>query len=89
VQFAVDSDKTTITGEVQSYALKADSGNDVTSAFCGQCGNPIYKTTSMMPDMLVFHVATLDNPADYKPQMVVNTDSAQPWDHIDPTIARK
>ena len=89
VQFAVDATSTKISGAVKFYALKTDSGNDVSSAFCGTCGNPIYKTTSMMPDTLVFHVSTLDNPALYKPQMVVYSDSAQPWDCIDPTIERK
>jgi len=82
VQFAVETDKTSIVGNVQTYKLKADSGNDVLSAFCGSCGNPIYKTTSGMPEMIVFHAATLDDPSLLQPQMVVNSDSAQPWDYI-------
>ena len=88
-QFAVDATRTKIIGEVQSYTMKADSGNDVTSVFCGNCGNPIYKMTSMMPDTFVFHAATLDDPSSFKPQMVVYSDSAQPWDCIDPAIERK
>ncbi len=88
-QFAVEANKTSINGGVQSYALKADSGNDVSSAFCGTCGNPIYKTTSMMPEMLFFHAATLNDPNIFEPQMVVCSESAQPWDHINPSIERK
>jgi len=88
-QFAVEIDKTNIKGNVQSFALKADSGNDVSSNFCGTCGNPIYKTTSMMPELLFFHAATLDKPSLFQPQMVAHADSAQPWDHIDPAINRE
>jgi len=84
-QFAVDTSNIRITGEVSTYELTSDAGNAVKSAFCGQCGNPIYKTTSMNPDMLVFHAATLDDPSAFKPQMVVFSSSSQPWDHIDPS----
>jgi len=88
-QFGVESNTTKIVGCVQLYALTSGDGNDVKSAFCGTCGNPLYKTTSMMPDMLFFHAATLDDPSQYKPHMVVHTDTAQPWDHIDPSIQRQ
>ncbi len=87
-QFAIEAKNTTIKGNVKSYGLTADSGNDVIAAFCGTCGNPMYKTTSAMPGMLVFHAATLDNPALFEPQMLVNASSAQPWDSIDPTVKR-
>ena len=88
-QFAVAEEDTVLTGTVQTYSLNADSGNAVISAFCGNCGNPIYKTTSMMPDTLFFHAATLDDPKTFDPQMVVFSKSAQPWDYINPSIERK
>ena len=89
VQFAVDANKTTVKGEISTYDLLSDAGNEVMSAFCGDCGNPIYKTTSMNPDMLVFHAATLDDPSVLSPQVVLFSSCAQPWDHIDPSIERK
>lgn len=88
-QFAVAEKDTVLTGSVKTHTLNADSGNVVISAFCGNCGNPIYKTTSMMPDTLLFHAATLDDPGIFDPQMVVFSKSAQPWDHINPSIERK
>jgi len=88
-QFAMDSSATTITGQVTFYTLTSDDGNTINSAFCGTCGNPIYKTTSMMPELIMFHAATLDDPGIYQPQMVVYADSAQPWDKIDPAISRQ
>jgi len=89
VQFGVDADKTTISGNVQSYDLKADSGNAVVSAFCGTCGNPIYKTTSGMPNVYVFHAGSLDYPSLINPDMVVCSSSAQPWDFVNPDIKRQ
>jgi len=89
VQFAMDVEKTKLTGNVQSYALKADSGNEVTSAFCSRCGNPVYKTTSGMPDVYVFHAGTLDDPSLIDPLMVVCSGSAQPWDFVNPAIERR
>jgi len=87
-QFAIEASKTTIEGTVSTYELSSDSGNTVKSAFCGNCGSPMYKTTSGMPDSLVFHAATLDDPSIFSPQMAVFASAAQPWDHIDPAIAR-
>jgi len=87
-QFAVDEDKTDIVGAVMTFDLTSNAGNAIKSAFCGTCGNPIYKTTSMMPGTLVFHAATLDDPSAFKPKMVVFSDSAQPWDHVDPAVGR-
>ncbi len=88
-QFAVDANKTEIEGLVKKYKLISDAGNSVESAFCPNCGNPIYKTTSMMPDTFVFHAATLDDQRFFKPKFVVNSGSGQLWDHIDPGIERK
>lgn len=88
-QFAIDAIDTKIIGTVKTFLMTSDSGNDVMSAFCGNCGNPIYKTTSMMPDTYVFHAATLNDPNIFKPDFSVYSKSAQPWDFIDPNIERR
>lgn len=88
-QFAMDAETTEVTGDVCTFELTSNAGNLVTSAFCGNCGNPIYKTTSMMPDTFVFHVGTLDEPGAFAAQFANHSKSAHPWDHIDPTIERK
>ena len=85
-QFGLPRVKVSITGEPKVHLLVADSGNTVSSAFCRDCGSPLFKATSGFPDMVFFHAATLDNPASFKPQSVVWTKSKQPWDQIDPTI---
>lgn len=88
-QFAVDANKTAITGSVETFDLVSDAGNAVASAFCPICGNPIYKTTSMMPDTFVFHAGTLNEPSAFRPQFVVYSCASQPWDQISPEIDRK
>jgi hypothetical protein len=45
-------------------------------------------TFPAMPDMFVIRAASLDAPDRYRPQMFTWTDAAQPWDHLDPTLAR-
>lgn len=88
-QFAVLQADTTIEGTVTFYDQHADSGDTVSSGFCAKCGNPILKKTTKLPELFFFHAATMDDPALFKPQMVVYEDSKQPWDYIDPSIPRK
>ena len=85
-QFGLPRVEVSITREPKVHLLVADSGNTVSSAFCGNCGSPLFKATSGFPDTVFFHAATLDDPASFKPQSVVWTKSKQPWDQIDPAI---
>ncbi len=87
--FAALANVTELTGNVTYYAQKSDSGNSVQCGFCGTCGSPILKKTSGMPQFIFFHAATLDDPSLFKPEMVVYSDTAQPWDHVDPAIERR
>jgi hypothetical protein len=86
LQFALPKTKVTITGESKIYRMTADSGNTVSSAFCPNCGSPIFKTTSGHPDTVFFHAATLDDPSLFRPQTVVYLKSKQPWDCVDPNL---
>ena len=88
-QFAVTLESTEIQGHLNTFKLTSDAGNEVISAFCGNCGNPIFKTTSMAEQFIMFHAATLDDPSMYKPQMVVYAEFGHPLDHIDSTLPRK
>ncbi len=87
-QFAVMADATTIQGEIKYYELIADDGNIVSSGFCGHCGSPLLKKTSGHPQYIFFHAATLDDPDSFEPQMVVYSESKQPWDYVDPALPR-
>jgi len=87
--FAVNTDATRLQGKIKYYQTQADDGSSVSSGFCKNCGNPVVKKTSGYPQYLFFHAATLDDPACFEPQMVVYTESAQPWDHIDSSLERR
>ncbi len=86
--FAVPEDSLTVTGELTSYSVKADSGNTSTRKFCPVCGAPVMAVSSGMPDLAMLVAGSLDDPSVFKPTMDVFTDCAQPWDHMDPDLAK-
>lgn len=81
-EFVVPEKDIAISGELQSYEMKSDNGNTVSSHFCPTCGNPIFKKSSGYPGLLFFHAATLDSPELFKPQKVFWASSGQPWDTV-------
>lgn len=54
LQFAVKRDTVTKSGQVKTFNVASDAGNDVEFGFCGECGSPIYKTTSAAPELIFF-----------------------------------
>jgi hypothetical protein len=77
-----------VTGSVKTYQRKADSGSAVSSAFCPECGSPLYCMTSGMPDAVLLRVGNLDDPSRFKPRMAIYTDSGHSWDVIDPALPK-
>jgi len=76
----------TLRGEVRFFDKAADSGNMVSRGFCSNCGSAIYSTNSGMPGLVFVRASSLDNPEDFKPQMVVYTDRAASWDVMDTSL---
>lgn len=79
----------TVNGELQYFKQKADDGNTTTSGFCPTCGNPLVTKSDGYPDVVFIHAASLDDPALFKPQIVVWHSSAQPWDYLDPQLEKE
>jgi hypothetical protein len=77
-----------ITGEVRFFDMPADSGNMISRGFCPECGSPIYSKNSGMSGMVFVGASSLDDPQVFRPQMVVYTNRAAPWDHMDPSLPR-
>ena len=50
-QFAVKRGTVTKSGPLKNYHLTSDAGNRVEFGFCGECGSPIYKTSSSAPEL--------------------------------------
>ena len=75
-----------VSGDVRFYSSPADSGNIVNRGFCPNCGSPIYSTNEGMPGVVFVRASSLDDPEVFKPRMVVYTDRAAGWDHVDPAL---
>ena len=73
-------------GTPKKYVVKADSGNDVTRAFCADCGTPLYVQVSTRPDVDGVRVCTFDDASWFKPEANIFIGSAQPWDFHDPNV---
>jgi hypothetical protein len=77
-----------ITGTVKYYESKADSGSPAKRAFCPNCGSRLFSEPSFAPDLIVLTAGSLDDPSIFKPMMDIYTSSAQPWDHMNPALAK-
>jgi hypothetical protein len=77
-----------VTGAVKFFDKPADSGNLVSRGFCPECGSQIYSRNSGMPGVVFIRASSLDDPTIFKPQMVVYTNRAVSWDHMDPSLPR-
>lgn len=75
-------------GAPKRYVSKADSGNEITRAFCGDCGSPLYVQVSTRPDIVGLRVGTLDDPSEFRADADIFVKSAQPWDHMDPALPK-
>ncbi len=77
-----------IRGEPKLYVKTADSGNQVTRAFCPECGSMLFLEVSARPDLVAIRVGTLDDPSWFRPEADIFVQSAQPWDHMNPDLPK-
>lgn len=77
-----------ISGKVKYHETKAASGNSLSRGFCPECGARLFSKTSGYPDLAMFTATSLDDPSQYHPTMDIFTASAQPWDHMNPALAK-
>lgn len=75
-----------VKGEVKEYHSKADSGADVTRAFCPTCGAGIYARNAAMPGMIFLRASTLDDPNLFAPHLVVYASRAPAWDPVSQAV---
>ena len=75
-------------GEPKLYVKTADSGNQVTRAFCPECGCMLFLRVSARPDLVGIRVGSLDDPSWFRPEADIFVDSAQPWDHVNPDLPK-
>jgi len=68
----------TINGELKSYRVEADSGNNITRNFCPACGTRILVELEGGLGVGVSY-ATLDDNSWLEPAIEFYTSKAQPW----------
>ena len=77
-----------LTGTPAVYEKLADSGHTMRRMFCGQCGAPVFLTNSARSNLVVLYAGSVDDPSWIRPTRDIYTASAQPWDHLDPTLPK-
>ena len=82
--FAADAVR--IEGSLKEFDSRADSGAQVTRAFCPTCGAGIYACNDRMPGLIFLRASTLDDPNLFSPQMIVWAARAPAWDPINPGV---
>jgi len=75
-------------GAPRQFETIAESGNTAVRRFCGNCGTPLFASSSGRPAFTAIRAATLDDPAAYEPEADVWVGSAQPWDCMDSAIPK-
>jgi hypothetical protein len=81
-------DEMAITGEARTWRIAADSGAEKLHAFCPTCGTPVYLTFPAMPAVIAVHAASLDDPAQFEPQVVTYAIRGQAWDTLDAALTK-
>ena len=75
-------------GEPTYYTSQSDSGETVSRGFCPECGSGIFSELSANPDIVGLKAASLDDPSWFRPTVDIYTDSAQPWDVMNPDLPK-
>ena len=76
-----------ITSEVKYHEVTGDSGSPIKRGFCGKCGSRLFGMPSVAP-FVGIAAGSLDDPSWYRPAFDIYTSSAQPWDYMNPELAK-
>lgn len=73
-------------GETKTFTYTADSGNNVATTFCPNCGTTIAMATPRFAGIVLIRAGTLDDSAGISPQFEVYMSRRPAWDHETPGI---
>ncbi|MBI3244901.1 MAG: GFA family protein [Deltaproteobacteria bacterium] len=86
--FFVPKSAVKITGEVKYYESKGDSGSSIRRGFCPTCGSRLFGLPAVMSENMGIMAGSLDDSSSHKPAIDIYTSSAQPWDYMNPEVAK-
>jgi hypothetical protein len=72
-------DKIRLRGEPKTYAKRGDSGDEVTTAFCPDCGAALYSSKGEKPAFLFLRIGAVKQRAELPPRAQGFCRSAMPW----------
>ena len=75
-------------GGAKYHSVRGDSGNTISRGFCAECGCPLFSKLPSMPHIMAIKVGSIDDASWYRPTMDIYTDSAQPWDYMNPAVRK-
>jgi hypothetical protein len=73
-----------VRGTPRYHEITVANGHVARRAFCGECGTPLFASSSAHPEMTGIRAGSLDDPSWYRAERDVWTGSAQPWDMLSP-----
>lgn len=68
-------------GRPKTYAKRGDSGDWVTTAFCGECGTALYSAKGDAPTYFNLRLGAVKQRAELPPKMQGFCRLAMPWAH--------
>lgn len=79
-QVAIQRSNIEIKGNLATLRWKSEAGNDLHLSFCRDCGSPIFKSTSKMPDTIFVSVGLLDRQEMFTVPNHAFLERRQSWD---------
>lgn len=80
-QAAFPTRQVEITGTPDIYEWTSDAGNRLQLGYCSDCGSPLYKTTSKLPDILFIAVGLLNDQSLFCEPNLAFAGSCREWDY--------
>jgi len=75
-------------GTPRYFGVSNASGGTHTRGFCGECGSRLFGAVDPASPIIGITAPSLDDPSCFAPQMDIFTSEAQPWDHMNPALAK-
>jgi hypothetical protein len=77
-----------MTGKLKYHDVRSESGNTVGRGFCPECGSPVTSRSTGFKDMTLVAAGSLDDPAAFKPSIVVYNSHGHAWDKLDASLPK-
>ncbi|AMR82031.1 GFA family protein [Cupriavidus nantongensis] len=77
-----------VRGELRYHTSTSNAGHTVSRGFCPNCGSQVHGRIAEKPEVVLIAAGTLDDASVYPPSIDVFTSRAQPWDVMNPGLAK-